>query len=351
MDSVLPADRSLGLCIAAGFAVVFIALGDIVGITPIIEGVTGRGAITQKELSKEERSEKITEGVLTLLLIFIGGRAFKGLGKPDPVVDPLKGVDPTVDPTKPVDPTVDPRKPTDPNRPEPPKEPDLGFENGRRVTAEEPTADGKHKIKITEDGEGLYCTNCGSLTKEYAIELNDPKNADVLADLNSAEQIANPKLKAKRMAQIEERLAKIRKDNPHPNDPTLARAARIQLLARDPAQGGKVTPGSLREAEVAVSLEESGQVQGPIQRDPSGAADFIDGNGTHWDVKGFNSHQPKSQGGFDLATDAGKVDTSLSQGENVMVDTAQMTPSDVAALKAEGAKPPHNWGNRVKFFP
>jgi hypothetical protein len=351
MDSVLPADRTLGQCILAGFAVVFIALGDVVGITPIIEGITGKGAITQKELTKEERSEKITEGVLTLLLIFIGGRAFKGLGDPDPVVDPLKGADPTVDPSKPVDPTVDPRKPTDPNKPEPPKDPDLGFENGKRVMAEEPTADGKHKIKITEDGECLYCTNCGSLTKEYAIELDDPKNADVLTELDNADKMLSPKFKAKRMAEIEEKLAKLRKDNPHPNDPKLARAARIRLLARDPADGLKVSPSSLREAEVAVSLEEGGQVQGPIQRDPSGAADFIDGNGTHWDVKGLNSHQPKANGGFDLATDTAKIDNELGLGENVMVDTAKMTPGDVAALKAEGAKPGHNWGNRVKFFP
>jgi len=355
MDSVLPADRSLGLCIVAGFAVVAIALGDVVGITPIIEGLTGKTAITQKELTKQERAEKITEGVLTLLLMFIGGRALKGLKGSDPAVEPPKSLDPTVDPTKPVDPIVDPKKPTDPdvdpNRPKPSRDPDLGFEDGRRVMAEEPTADGKHKIKVTEDGECLYCTNCGSLTKEYAIELNDPKNADILAELDNADKIINPKIKAKRMAQIEEKLAKLRKDNPHPNDPTLARAARIQLLARDPAHGGKVTPGSVREAEVAVSLEESGQVPGPIQRDPTGAADFIDGSGKHWDVKGFNSHQPPSQGGFDLATDTAKVDTSLSLGENVMVDTAQMTPGDVNALKAEGAKPPHSWGDRVKFFP
>lgn len=239
----------------------------------------------------------------------------------------------------------------DPDKAKPPGDADLGFENGKRVTAEEPTADQKHTIKIIEGGECLYCTNCGSLAKEYAIELNDPKNAGILSELDTADQISNAKIKARRMAQIEEKLAQIRKDNPHPNDPALSRSARIQLLARDPAHGGKVTPGSVREAEVAVSLEESGQVQGPIQRDPTGAADFIDGNGTPWDVKGFNSHQPIAQGGFDLATDAAKVDTSLAQGENVMVDTGQMTADDVKALKAEGAKPPHNWGDKVKFFP
>ncbi len=238
----------------------------------------------------------------------------------------------------------------DTNKPKSEGETDLGIEGGKRIAAEEPTADGRHKIKVTETGECLYCSNCGALTKEYAIELTDTKNG-LLSELDVADQISNPKLKAQRMAQIEEKLAEVRRNNPHPNDPALARSARIQLLARDPAQGGKVTPKTVREAEVALSMEDNGEIQGPIQRDPSGAADFIDVNGKAWDVKGFNSHQPIGQGGFDLATDAAKVDTSLAHGENVIVDTGQMTPSDVNALKATGANPAHNWGDRVKFLP
>ena len=225
----------------------------------------------------------------------------------------------------------------------------LPSEGGKKVVAEEPTVDGKHKIKVTEDGAALYCSNCGSLIKEYAVELNDPKNADTLADLENAELISNPKIKAKRMAAIEERLEQIRKDNPQPTSPGTARAARIEILARDPAQANKVTPKTVREAEVAVSLEETGQLQGPIRRDPTGGADFIDGSGQHWDNKGFNSNQPASQGGFDLVADAGKVDHSLALGENVLLDTGMMTPADIAALKSEGLA--RGWGPRVIFFP
>jgi hypothetical protein len=228
---------------------------------------------------------------------------------------------------------------------------DLGFENSKRVLAEEPTTDGKHKIKVIEGGECLYCTSCGDLIKEYAIELSDPKSASILGELDAAEEISNPKIKAKRMTMIEEKLAKLRQENPHPIDPALAREARINLLGRDPAKAGKVTPGSLREAEVAVSLEEKGEVKGPIQRDPSGAADFIDGDGKHWDVKGFNSNMPPQQGGFDLSIDVKKVDDSLTLGENVMIDTKTMNANDVSALKAEGAKPTHSWGDRVIFYP
>jgi hypothetical protein len=121
------------------------------------------------------------------------------------------------------------------------------------------------------------------------------------------------------------------------------------LLARDPAQGGKVTPKTVREAEVAVSLEESGKVSGPVKRDPSGAADFLDGGEKPWDVKGFDSHQPAFKGGFDLMQDADKIDASLAQGENVMVDTGQMTPTDIQDLKNEGPK--RGWGDKVQFFP
>ena len=226
---------------------------------------------------------------------------------------------------------------------------DLGMEGGKKVLAEEPTADGKHKIKITEDGTCLYCSDCGRLTKEYSLELTDPANAAVLAKLDAAELMSNPKLKARRMAEIEAELQQIRNKNPNPIDPKAARDARLQLLARDPAHGGKVTPKSLREAECAVSLEEGNKIPGPVQRDPSGAADFFDANGQAWDHKGPNSHETPDKGGFDLKVDAKKVDDSLAINENVILDTNLMTPADVASLKAEGVT--RGWGARVIFFP
>jgi hypothetical protein len=226
---------------------------------------------------------------------------------------------------------------------------DLGFENGKRVLAEEPTADGKHKIKVTEDGVCLRCSDCGTLIKEYAIELNEPRNAAILAELEAAETTVNPKLKARKMAAIEEKLAEVRKNNPHPNDPKLARQARIEILAKDPAQGGKATPKTLREAEVAVGMEEAGRLKAPIRRDPTGGADFIAGDGKAWDVKRPESGRPPAQGGFDLATDSAKIDKSLSLGEDVVVDTGNMSASDLASLKAEGVT--RGWGDRVQFFP
>jgi len=112
------------------FGVLGIAIGDTFGITQIIEGIIGQDAVTGKAFTPEQRAEKITEGVLTIALLFLFERVFKGKpgegegkggdgkgsdgkggdGK-DPV-DPGKGKDP-VDPGK--DP-VDPGKGKDPGK-------------------------------------------------------------------------------------------------------------------------------------------------------------------------------------------------------------------------------------------
>ena len=47
-----------------------------------------------------------------------------------------------------------------------------------------------------------------------------------------------------------------------------ARAKELLDLAKDPAQGGKILPKSIREAEVGKSLEDSGKLDGPLTRDP-----------------------------------------------------------------------------------
>lgn len=45
-------------------------------------------------------------------------------------------------------------------------------------------------------------------------------------------------------------------------------------LARDPAHGGAITSGSIREREVALALEGAGVLPAPIRRDPTGAAEW-----------------------------------------------------------------------------
>ncbi len=125
--------------------------------------------------------------------------------------------------------------------------------------------------------------------------------------------------------------------------------AQYEDLAKDPAHGGKIDAKSEQERRVGLELEARGDVPGPITRDPSGSAEFIDSKGNKWDVKGFNSNFSPQKGGFNLQTDAGKVQKSLDQGENVMLDTSKMKAEDIAALKAEGEK--RGWGDRVRWWP
>ena len=117
---------------------------------------------------------------------------------------------------------------------------------------------------------------------------------------------------------------------------TMERTPReLEALASDPAHGGKVSNKSIREREVGLGAEFSGLVPGPIRRDPSGAAEFIDADGQAWDVKGFRSDMPATSGGFDLTRDIGKVERELAAGHNVIIDTASLNQADVEAVESE----------------
>jgi hypothetical protein len=126
------------------------------------------------------------------------------------------------------------------------------------------------------------------------------------------------------------------------------REARTKELAKDPAHNGVVSEKSLREAEVGLSLEESGQLPKPITRDPSGMAEFVDGLKQRWDVKRFNSNFPPKRGGYTLQDSLAKIEAELAKGENVIVDTVDMRPEHVAELRAGvHAK---GWDARVLWY-
>jgi hypothetical protein len=97
----------------------------------------------------------------------------------------------------------------------------------------------------------------------------------------------------------------------------------LDALASDPAHGGRTTDKTVREREVGLGS------------DPSGAAEFIDANGQAWDVKGFRSDFSPTQGGFDLVRDMEKVERELAAGHNVIIDTQNMSESDIDAMKDE----------------
>jgi hypothetical protein len=120
-------------------------------------------------------------------------------------------------------------------------------------------------------------------------------------------------------------------------------------LAADPAHNGKATPGSRREAVVGLGLEKSGALPGPITRDPSGRAEFIDANGKKWDVKAFNSNFKPRKGGYDLKKSLTKIEGEFNEGENVILDTKDLKPEHVAELKA--AIEAKGWADKILWYP
>lgn len=107
--------------------------------------------------------------------------------------------------------------------------------------------------------------------------------------------------------------------------------ARLDALAKDPAHGGRITPGSLEEAKTGLDLEASGQVRGPLTRDPTGGAEFVDAEKGAWDVKSWNSNYPN---GYRLDDAMKTIADSIRDGEGVMVNTANMNEAAVTELRA-----------------
>ncbi|WP_243416043.1 hypothetical protein [Listeria monocytogenes] len=103
----------------------------------------------------------------------------------------------------------------------------------------------------------------------------------------------------------------------------------LEDLAKDPAHAGKLTQKGIEEREVGLGLEELGEVSN-LRRDPTGGAEFIDGFGQKWDVKGFFSEfAPK---GYNLDDALTNIKKSIDAGENVMLDTRKMYPEHIEEL-------------------
>jgi hypothetical protein len=129
----------------------------------------------------------------------------------------------------------------------------------------------------------------------------------------------------------------------------LSREERLAELAKDPAIGGKVTAKTTREAEAALGLEQAGELRTPVKRDPTGGADFIDGAGRAWDVKAFNSRFPPRSGGFELGDALTKIKKALDSGENVILETRDLSPAHLADLKR--AVDAQGWSSRIRWWP
>ncbi len=120
-------------------------------------------------------------------------------------------------------------------------------------------------------------------------------------------------------------------------------------MAKDPAHGNQITQKGIQEREIGLLLETRGYLKSPIKRDPSGSAEFIDGDGVKWDIKGFNSNYPPRKGGFNLERDIGKIEAEINKGENVILDTTQLNQIHLQQLKtvieAKG------WSSQIRWYP
>ncbi|MGH3601628.1 MAG: hypothetical protein ACRDQH_15360 [Pseudonocardiaceae bacterium] len=89
----------------------------------------------------------------------------------------------------------------------------------------------------------------------------------------------------------------------------------------------------MQEALAALGLEGAGQLPGPVRRDATGAADFIDGRGKLWDAEVVNPTFPASRGGHYLATSSFKIGRKLLIDENVIIITDDLSAEGASDLK------------------
>ncbi|WP_433263200.1 hypothetical protein ACQPZF_31565 [Actinosynnema sp. CS-041913] len=121
---------------------------------------------------------------------------------------------------------------------------------------------------------------------------------------------------------------------------------RKEELAKDPDNGGKVTDATRREADVALGLEKMGAVTPPVERGSPGA-DFKDGNGQDWDVKGF--HTRPGRGGYTRDAAEKSILREIAAGEHVALDTAKLSAADRENLKELVASHPE-WAGQVVIY-
>jgi hypothetical protein len=123
-----------------------------------------------------------------------------------------------------------------------------------------------------------------------------------------------------------------------------ARDPRYPAMIADPAHGGASNQNSHNEARIALTMEYAGQVPGPVRRDSTGGADFVDGRGRRYDIKTPMSEQnmpPRRQrstrrplppgprpGAFNVDNTIATIRREAARGERVTIDVSNLTFAD-----------------------
>ncbi len=125
------------------------------------------------------------------------------------------------------------------------------------------------------------------------------------------------------------------------------RAERREELAADPDHGGQANDKTRREADVALGLEDSGALTPPVERGPRGA-DFRDGDGQLWDVKGYQS-RPGQRGNYDPTVVQAAIEGKINSGQNVILDLSGLNDADRVNLIQMVQNSP-SWAGRVVVY-
>lgn len=102
---------------------------------------------------------------------------------------------------------------------------------------------------------------------------------------------------------------------------------RVRDLAEDPARGNKVTPSGLEEAAVALSAENL-EVFERLEREKTGAAEFLTPDGESWDVKSPLSPPPEQNWDYSPDHQLVKVRKDFGNGDKVLLNLTRLTPQD-----------------------
>jgi len=119
--------------------------------------------------------------------------------------------------------------------------------------------------------------------------------------------------------------------------------AELEALALDPANG-KI---KLLERNAALGCEASGEIPRPITRSADQKSDFVNANGTLWDVKSFRTDW---KNGYDYNTAMFEIYGGIfNKGQNLIIDTTYLAKwardELVAGIISNG------WGQYVRFYP
>jgi hypothetical protein len=120
----------------------------------------------------------------------------------------------------------------------------------------------------------------------------------------------------------------INSDNAVP--PRYSSDSRYSDLSYDPAHQG-VTSGSRKEAMTGLEAESQQLIQGPISRDFTGGAEFVDANGGYWDVK--TAPGPFFDQQFSNLTNRIKDEVELTP-HNVLLDVSYINNTELASLRS-----------------